>query len=94
VADFVYEKKLEMCMFVYLDEFLDHHRTLYPQDATIFGTDGIKRLLEASYGASPSVEQPKMVFKNVQTHINSVYSTAPILYCLNFWGENQPETNG
>jgi hypothetical protein len=37
-------------MFVYLDEFLDHHRTLYPQDATIFGTDGIKRLLEASYG--------------------------------------------
>jgi len=49
VADFIYEKKLEMCMFVYLDEFLDHHRKLYPQDATIFGTDGIKRLLEASY---------------------------------------------
>jgi len=49
VADFVYEKKLEMCMFVYLDEFLDNHRTLYPQDATTFGTDGIKRLLEASY---------------------------------------------
>jgi hypothetical protein len=36
-------------MFVYLDEFLDHHRNLYPQDATTFGTDGIKRLLEASY---------------------------------------------
>jgi hypothetical protein len=49
VADFVYEKKLEMCMFVYLDEFLDRHRELYPQEATTFGTDGIKRLLEASY---------------------------------------------
>ena len=30
VADFVYEKNLEMCMFVYLDEFLDHHHKLYP----------------------------------------------------------------
>jgi hypothetical protein len=49
VVDFVYSKNLEMCMFVYLDEFLDHHRNLYPQDATTFGTDGIKRLLEASY---------------------------------------------
>ena len=36
-------------MFVYLDEFLDRHRALYPQDATAFGTNGIKKLLEASY---------------------------------------------
>ena len=49
VADFVYAKNLEMCMFVYLDEFLDVHRKLYPQDATTFGTIGIKKLLEASY---------------------------------------------
>ena len=46
-----YDKRLEMCMFVYLDEFLDYHRKLFPQDATTFGTDGIKKLLEASYQA-------------------------------------------
>ncbi|KAF9302324.1 hypothetical protein BGZ91_009358, partial [Linnemannia elongata] len=51
VADFIYEKNLEICMFVYLDEFLDYHRNLFPQDATIFGTEGIKNLLEASYQA-------------------------------------------
>jgi hypothetical protein len=51
VADFIYEKNLEMCMFVYLDEFLDYHRNLFPQDATTFGTNGIKKLLEASYQA-------------------------------------------
>lgn len=51
VADFIYDKRLEMCMFVYLDEFLDYHRKLFPQDATTFGTDGIKKLLEASYQA-------------------------------------------
>jgi hypothetical protein len=49
VADFIYEKNLELCMFIYLDEFLDYHRNLFPQDATIFGTNGIKKLLEASY---------------------------------------------
>ena len=49
VADFIYEENLELCMFVYLDEFLDYHRNLFPQDATIFGTNGIKTLLEASY---------------------------------------------
>ena len=36
-------------MFIYLDEFLDYHRNLFPQDATTFGTNGIKKLLEASY---------------------------------------------
>jgi hypothetical protein len=51
VADFVYAKNLEMCMFVYLDEFLDYHRNLFPQDATTYGTNGIKKLLEASYQA-------------------------------------------
>lgn len=49
VAEFIYAKNLELCMFVYLDEFLDYHRNLFPQDATIFGTNGIKKLLEASY---------------------------------------------
>jgi hypothetical protein len=38
-------------MFVYLDEFLDHHRKQHPQDATMYGTRGIKALLEASYQA-------------------------------------------
>lgn len=38
-------------MFFYLDESLDFHRNLFPQDATTFGTDGIKKLLEASYQA-------------------------------------------
>ena len=51
VADFIYAKNLEMCMFVYLDEFLDYHRNLFPQDATTYGTNGIKKLLEASYQA-------------------------------------------
>jgi hypothetical protein len=49
VADFIYAKNLELCMFIYLDEFLDYHRNLFPQDATTFGTNGIKKLLEASY---------------------------------------------
>ena len=49
VADFIYVKNLELCMFIYLDEFLDYHRNLFPQDATTFGTNGIKKLLEASY---------------------------------------------
>jgi hypothetical protein len=49
VADFIYAKNLELCMFIYLDEFLDYHRNLFPQDATTFGTHGIKKLLEASY---------------------------------------------
>jgi hypothetical protein len=51
VADFIYETNLEMCMFVYLDEFLDYHRNLFPQDSTTYGTNGIKKLLEASYQA-------------------------------------------
>ena len=49
VSDFVYSKELELCMFVHLDAFLDYHRKTYPQDATIYGTQGIKILLEASY---------------------------------------------
>ena len=49
VSDFVYSKGLELCMFVYLDAFLDNHRKLYPQDAIIYGTQGIRTLLEASY---------------------------------------------
>lgn len=51
VADFIHEKNLEMCMFVYLDSFLDFHRQTFPQDATTYGTYGIKALLEASYQA-------------------------------------------
>ena len=49
VADFVYAKELELCMFVYLDAFLDTHREKFPQDATLYGTKGIRALLEASY---------------------------------------------
>ena len=49
VADFIYEKDLEMCMFVYLDMFLDIHWEKYPQDATTYDTRGIRALLEASY---------------------------------------------
>ncbi|KAI1288808.1 hypothetical protein EDD11_009646 [Mortierella claussenii] len=49
VADFVYNKGLELCMYVYLDAFLDKHRANHPQDATAFGTSGIKALLEAPY---------------------------------------------
>ena len=49
VADFVYAKELPLCMFVYLDAFLDTHRKNHPQDATSYGTGGIKALLEASY---------------------------------------------
>ena len=48
VADFIYEKDLEWFMFVYLDEFLNIHREKYPQDATAYGTHGIRALLEAS----------------------------------------------
>jgi len=49
VSDFVYSKGLELCMFVYLDAFLDRHRELYPQDGNMYGIRGIKALLEASY---------------------------------------------
>jgi hypothetical protein len=49
VADFIYEKDLELCMFVYLDEFLNIHQQRFPQDATAYGTQGIRALLEASY---------------------------------------------
>ena len=49
VADFMYAKELELCMFVYLDAFLDNHRQNFPQDATSYSTGGIKALLEASY---------------------------------------------
>lgn len=49
VSDFIYTKEVELCMFVYLDAFLDTHRKNFPQDATLYGTHGIKVLLEASY---------------------------------------------
>ncbi|KAI1286528.1 hypothetical protein EDD11_000356, partial [Mortierella claussenii] len=49
VADFIYEKDLELCMFVYLNAFLDMHRREYPQEGNTYGTKGIKALLEASY---------------------------------------------
>lgn len=49
VADFVYEKNLELCMYVYLDAFLDVHRRNYPQKDNTYGTKGIKALLEESY---------------------------------------------
>ena len=49
VADFIYEKGLELCMYIYLDAFLDIHRAKYPQEGNTYGTNGIWMLLEASY---------------------------------------------
>lgn len=49
VADFVYAKGLEHCMYIYLDAFVDRYRRLYPQKDNMYGTRGIKALLEASY---------------------------------------------
>lgn len=49
VADFIYEKGLELCMYIYLNAFLDCHRALYPQEGNTYGTKGIRALLEASY---------------------------------------------
>jgi hypothetical protein len=49
VADFIYERDLELCMYIYLDIFIDTHRRNYPEDVTTYSTRGIKTLLEASY---------------------------------------------
>lgn len=49
VADFIYEKNLELCMYVYLDAFIDIHRTKHPDDPTSYDKRRIKALLEASY---------------------------------------------
>ena len=42
-------RKLESCMYIYLDKFLDIHRYEYPQHGNMYGTDGIKAVLEVSY---------------------------------------------
>ena len=49
VADFIYERDLDLCMFVYLYEFLNIHRERYPQNATAYFTHGIRALLETSF---------------------------------------------
>lgn len=49
VADFIYGKKLELCMFVYLDAFIDIHRKKHPDNASWYDRRGITALLEASY---------------------------------------------
>ena len=49
IADFIYEKDLELCMYIYLDVFIDKHRREHPDDATSYSTKGIRALLEASY---------------------------------------------
>jgi hypothetical protein len=49
VSEFVYGKDLELCMYIYLDAFLDAHRMHYPQEGNTYGTRGIWALLEASY---------------------------------------------
>jgi len=49
VADFIYSRDLELCMYIYLDIFLDIHRKNHPDDATAYSSRGITALLEGSY---------------------------------------------
>lgn len=49
VADFIYEKKLELCMYIYLDAFLDIYHSKCSQNGTAFDTRGIRAVLEVSY---------------------------------------------
>ena len=48
VADFVYEKHLELSMYIYLDAFVDVHRKEF-QEGNIYSANNVRALLEASH---------------------------------------------
>lgn len=49
VADFIYEKNLELCMFIYLDAFIDIHFKKYGCSWSAYDESTINALLETSY---------------------------------------------
>jgi hypothetical protein len=49
IADFIYEKHLELCMYIYLDAFINKHRAQHRQECTTYTRDIIWTLLDASY---------------------------------------------
>jgi len=49
IADFIYEKDLELCMYIYLDAFINKHRAQHHEECTAYTRDTIWTLLHASY---------------------------------------------
>jgi hypothetical protein len=49
VSEFVEEKNLESCMYVYLAAFLDIHQREHPHNETTYERAGIRALLEVSF---------------------------------------------
>lgn len=49
VADFIYAREIPLCMYVYLNAFLDMHYAKFPATIDKWGKRGVMALLETSW---------------------------------------------